>query len=71
LIDFFTPSLVHIKPILLQLKDSLSLMERCEDMRRDNVLNALYEEQQMGQPTLKLVRSFGCLVVCISRSALL
>lgn len=57
-IDFFTPSLVFIKPILLQLKDSVSLMDHCETLRKDYVLNPINEAENMSLPTLKLVSNW-------------
>jgi hypothetical protein len=56
-IDFFAPSLVVVKPILLQLRDAIAVMDRTEDMRRDYSLNPLIEEGNIGQPTLKTVSS--------------
>jgi hypothetical protein len=55
-VDLFAPSLVFFKPILLQLRDSLAVMERCEDLRRDGLLNPINEEAGMSLPTLKPVR---------------
>ena len=55
LIDFFAPSLVFVKPILLQLRDSLALMERHEELRKEYVLNPVHEGKDMAQPALKLV----------------
>jgi hypothetical protein len=54
-IDLFAPALVFFKPILLQLRDSIAVTERCEDLRRDGLLNPINEEAAMSLPTLKPV----------------
>lgn len=49
-IDFFAPSLVFIKPILLQLKESIQIMDQCEDLRKSYLLNPINEGDAMGLP---------------------
>lgn len=57
LIDFFAPSLVFVKPILLQLRDTLALADNTDKMRSDYILNPINEGDHMSHPTLKMVRS--------------
>lgn len=59
LIDFFAPSLVFARPMLLQLRDAIALMDRTEELRRDYTLNPINEEGNMALPTLKLVGSLS------------
>lgn len=61
-IDLFSPSLVFVKPMLLQLKDSLAVADNAEKMRNDSILNPLGEGDHMSQPTLKMVS-----MVCLTR----
>lgn len=57
-IDFFSSSITFIKPVLLQLKDTMLLMNKCEDLRKDNVLNPINEGENMGMPALKVLNNF-------------
>jgi len=60
LIDLFSSSLVFVKPILLQLKDTIAVADNIEKMRNDYLLNPINEGDHMGHPTLKMVRLVDC-----------
>ena len=55
LIDLFSSSLVFVKPILLQLKDTIAVADNVEKMRNDYLLNPINEGDHMSHPTLKMV----------------
>ena len=56
LIDLFSSSLVFVKPILLQLKDTITVADTVEKMRNEYLLNPINEGDHMSHPTLKMVR---------------
>ncbi len=55
MIDQFSSSLVFVKPILLQLKDTIAVADNVEKMRNDYLLNPINEGDHMSHPTLKMV----------------
>lgn len=56
-IDFFSSSMSCVRPIVLLLRDSVSLMNNYETLRKDGVLNPINEGDNMGLPSIKPLSS--------------
>lgn len=55
---------MFVKPILLQLRDTLAAADNCDKLRNDYVLNPINEGDHMSHPTLKMLNSTTPVSIC-------